>query len=382
MSKDLRVCLDLTSLQSQRTGVDRYLLTLLSGLIKLGETDVALTVLVNRGDRDEIEDIACNAATVVTASPGGRLGRIFSLACAVPAFTIRNGFNVVHSPSFIMPPVRAGSKHVVTVLDMTTHTRPECHTRLRRSLAFRAAVSSSIRRADLVLVPTNHVRNDVLRLFPTMHEARVRTVPLGLDPSFHFTGNATADRSQELNGDPYILFVGTFEPRKNLRILLDAYRRAVTTRGLRHRLVIAGPSGWGTMSESSTINTPWFREHVDLVGYVPQRELVGLFRGASLFVYPSIEEGFGYPPLEAMACGTPVIAGSTSSLIENLEGAAVLIAPDDPDALAEAIFNLANNQEHQNALRTRGLEKARQFTEEATARRTLECYRELARYDG
>lgn len=181
---------------------------------------------------------------------------------------------------------------------------------------------------------------------------------------------------------PYILYVGTLEPRKNLPALVESYRRLVEAGAIKERLVLAGKLGWGYEALLEQIRVPALRGRVHLAGYVDQKDLPAVYAGARLFVYPSLHEGFGFPPLEAMACGVPVISTRSSSLAENLEGAAELVAPGDISGLADAMQRLLADHTLRAKRQGQGLEQARQYRWEQTARETVKSYQaamEMAR---
>jgi alpha-1,3-rhamnosyl/mannosyltransferase len=177
---------------------------------------------------------------------------------------------------------------------------------------------------------------------------------------------------------PYILYVGTIEPRKNLPCLVESYRQLIAKGDIREHLILAGRQGWDYQALLAQVNSPALRGRVLLPGYVPQGDLPWLYAGARLFVYPSLQEGFGFPPLEAMACGVPTIASLSSSLAENLRGAAELVPPDDGEALTAAMRRLLEDEQLHAQYRTLGLARAAQFRWEETARQTLNCYKALA----
>jgi alpha-1,3-rhamnosyl/mannosyltransferase len=156
--------------------------------------------------------------------------------------------------------------------------------------------------------------------------------------------------------------------------LVEAYRRLVEAGAIKEHLVLAGKLGWGYEALLTQVSLPSLRGKVHLAGYVDQKDLPAVYAGARLFVYPSLHEGFGFPPLEAMACGVPVISTRSSSLAENLARAAELVAPDDIAGLAAAMQRLLTDDTLRAARRTLGLEQARQYRWERTARETLESY--------
>ena len=174
----------------------------------------------------------------------------------------------------------------------------------------------------------------------------------------------------------FILYVGTLEPRKNLNTLLEAY--AV----LRHSLpevglVIAGGKGWLYESFFARLRTLDLEPHVTLTGFVPEADLPALINCAEVFAYPSVFEGFGLPPLEAMACGMPVVVSNASSLPEVVGEAGLSLAPRDISAWVEALSGVLLNPALRADLRARGLQRAAQFTWQAAARQTLALYQDL-----
>jgi glycosyltransferase involved in cell wall biosynthesis len=192
-------------------------------------------------------------------------------------------------------------------------------------------------------------------------------------------GAASARDLQRLGvRSPYILFVGTLEPRKNVELLLDSYRDLVFGDGIAEHLVLAGKWGWGGRGLKRRLNSAELHSRVHRIGYVRQAVLPELYARASVFIYPSREEGFGLPPLEAMACGTPTVASDAPALAENLGGAAELPPVGDRVALAAAIRGVLRDERRRAQLRERGLARAARFRWEATAQATLACYADLA----
>lgn len=369
----LRVGIDLTALQPVATGVDNCLLRLVAHLALLdGETCYEL--FVNRADRHRLPGLPGNFRLHAWGARPRSL-RLALQQLVLPAAAAALRLDVLHSPSFFMPLLRGRRpRHALSVYDMTFFSRPRTHSLLRGSAAFRFGVRASIERADLVVVPSAHVRADVLARLPAVSPARVRVVAPGVGEEFHPRAAIGAPA-----GPPYILCVGTLQPRKDLPTLVDAYRRLVTSEERPEHLVLAGQPGWGMRDLLRRLDAPALRGRVHLAGYVAQADLPRLYAGSRLFVFPSLEEGFGFPPLEAMASGVPTIASDTSAMAENLRGAAELVPPGDAAAWAAAMARLLHDEDARRQLRRRGLERAACFRWEDTARRTLDCYRALAR---
>jgi len=198
------------------------------------------------------------------------------------------------------------------------------------------------------------------------------------DPRFKFLRDKEAARSYILHQygikDPFILYVGTLEPRKNIPTLIHAFAK-VKKDGFPQKLLLIGGKGWKYEEIFSAINELSLTDQILIPGYVPDEDLVYFYNVADLFVYPSLYEGFGLPPLEAMACGTPVITSNKSSLPEVVGDAALLVDPLDVRALAGAIERVLANEELRAQLSERGLKRAKFFSWKKTAERTWEVYR-------
>jgi glycosyltransferase involved in cell wall biosynthesis len=215
---------------------------------------------------------------------------------------------------------------------------------------------------------------------PDLSRSKVRVIPGGIGEEFRVYPREAIQNTLERLGLPasYILYVGTIEPRKNLPLLVQSYKQLVTMGKTKEHLVLVGRLGWGYDAVLKQIESPELKHRVHLVGYVHQHDLPLVYAGATLFVYPSLQEGFGFPPLEAMACGVPTISSQTSSLIENLQGAAILVPPDDQESLTEAMDQLLNDEASRDQYRQEGIARAAAFRWEETARRTIQCYQEIA----
>jgi len=375
----LHIGIDLTALLPQSTGVDVSLIGLASGLARI-DGDNRYTLFMNAEDRNSRFESLPTNFRILASSLRPRAARLAFQQVGLPVLTRTLGIDVLHSPSFIMPMISGRARHVLTIHDMTSFSNPEWHTALRSSRPYRRAVEMSIRKADLVLVPSAHVRQMVLGQVRDLPPDSVRVIPWGLSPDFRVCEQQETQKVLERLGLPkrFVLFVGTLEPRKNLGSLLHAFELLTDHHEVPEHLVIAGATGWGMKEIRRRIDNGGTDGRIHYLDYIPQETLPHLYASARLFVYPSFEEGFGFPPLEAMACGTPAIASTTSSLAENLGDAAILVAPDDPAALADAMHKLLSDDATHSNYRQRGLECVSRFSWPKAAQRTLECYRDVS----
>jgi glycosyltransferase involved in cell wall biosynthesis len=380
--RDLRVGIDLTARLPVATGVDNYLEQLVLALARVAgdEGSFRFFLFLARGDRRLAAAPLGSRFERSSWCPRTRLVRLPFQQLGLPLLARRLGLDVLHSPSFIQPLWRAGVAHVLTVYDTTIFTLAPLHNALHRSAAYRWAVATSMRRADRITVPSRWVRSEVERLMPELESARVRVTRPGVSADFAPRGEHEIESALARLGvrRPYVLSVGTLEPRKNLRRLVVAFDRLVRA-GAPEDLVLAGRLGWGYHDVLDEISARKLSGRVHLLGYVEQAALPALMSGARAFAYPSLHEGFGFPPLEAMACGTPTVAGASSSLVENLDGAAELADPEDPDSIAEALGRLLGDDALWRRRREEGLRRAAEFDWDRTARETLAVYREAAR---
>ena len=357
----------------RRAGVSRYI----EALVRyLPDTDPSLELVVftnNASYRSAREQIATRVTWAVSCLPTQRPPvRILWEQCLAPAATRRWRLDLLHAPVNVVP--LAGPRPLVlTVHDLAFLRYPEHYPPLKqRYLA--ALTRRSARGADLVIAVSGQTREDVVELCGVRPE-KIVVVPNGVDASLRPVRDADVLQAfRQAHGLPneFVLFLGTLQPRKNLEGLLRAYARARAELPL----VVAGARGWRESRIFQLVKELDLVDRVRFTGYVRPEDLPLWYSAATAFVYPSLYEGFGLPVLEAMACGTPVITSATSSLPEVAGDAAILVDPRDTDALARALRELAGSPRLRAELSAAGLERARAFSWERTARETLQAYRQ------
>lgn len=304
-----------------------------------------------------------------------------------PRALAEDGIDVAHT-QYNIPLLGAPCPVVTTVHDITFALFPELFAARDRRI-LNALIPRSLQRAAHVIADSECTRRDILRRYKTrVTPEKVTTILLAADKRFQIPLNgqesawAAVNTQYELSDQPYILSVGVLQPRKNLGVLLDAF--ALVKLGPvapPHKLLIVGKRGWLGQELDRQIAhlPPKVTDDIVWAGYVPDNALPTLYGGAGALCYPSRYEGFGLPPLEAMACGCPVLCSRTSSLPEVVGDAGVLLPPDDSTAWAHALEKLLTQPGVLARWRERGPARAAQFSWAETARQTLKVYTECRR---
>ncbi len=299
------------------------------------------------------------------------------LGVPLPVEIFTGGVDIFHAPDFVLPPVR-GAKTIVTVHDLSFMRTPHCAPpRLRAYL--NEVVPRSIGRADVILADSQNTRHDIIALLDVAPE-KIAVVPAGVESRFRPIDQAAelerVQRHYKLER-PFILSVGTLEPRKNFVGLIEAYKLLGEARNRDLKLVIAGGKGWLYEEIFATVERLNLNERVIFPGFVADEDLPALYNLAQLFAFPSFYEGFGLPPLEAMACGTPVVTSNSSSLPEVVGQAGIMVEAQDTEGLAQAMERVSNDEDLRRSMREAGLRQAKQFTWEEAVKKLLKAYRRL-----
>jgi glycosyltransferase involved in cell wall biosynthesis len=289
--------------------------------------------------------------------------------------------DLVHSTTFCVPGFRDGKKRlVVTVYDVSFITHPECHMQANIDHCL-TGTREAVERADAIIAISKHTKKDLVEYFGAPEE-KVTVTRLAAGGSFRRVEDANAaGEIRRKYGLPqgFVLFLGSLEPRKNVKTLFRAYSMLPKKARDKARLVIAGGKGWLNNDIKTQIEEFGISGQTCFTGYVAQEDLPAIYSMASVFVYPSLYEGFGLPILEAMGCGCPVITSNVSSMPEVAGDAGVLIDPFDAHALSKAIQEVLADEGLRARLSAAGIERAKQFSWEKTARETLEVYNKVVR---
>ncbi len=365
----MRVGIDARLLAYGHGGIARYVEELTSAIAHR-HTNVDLRILRSRKDPTSHHDRVARLWT----PPHHRFEHV-----TLPLELAVQRLDIVHSPDHVAP-LPLGYHTVVSVHDLAFLLFPDTHT--EESRRYYQQMQASLDRAARIITVSQQTRSDLLAHTP-VDPSRVTTIYNGIHPRFHPRPDGVVTPEEHLVLDRfglpegYMLTVGTISPRKNLMTLLDALARLRP----RHRslhLAVVGEHGWLTQPTLDRIRTLGLQRTVHLLGGVDEADLVTLYRSARLFVYPSLYEGFAFPPLEAMACGTPVVTSSSGSIPEVTGDAAILVDSRDAGRLAWEIEETLANRERRQQLRERGLQRARLFTWERCAQETVAVYRAVA----
>ncbi len=298
----------------------------------------------------------------------------------LPILAWRNKIDVLHSPASVSPFILS-CPSVLTIHDVTAFMFPELTPPIFRYY-WDITFKMSARVAHLIITVSHSAKKDLVK-FLGISEEKIEVIYHGSEPETAHLKNKSYLGPAENKGEsdaPYILWVGRMYHHKNLTRLLYAYNKLIKTyQGIKHRLVLCGMKGWGYPSFAKTMEDLNLQDKVIFKGYVPDDELKLMYSNASLFAFPSLAEGFGFPILEAMSCGTPVVTSNCGAMAEIAEDAALLVDPYDVDEIAEAMYRVLTDENLRKDLIKKGLERASQFSWERTARETLAVYKKACK---
>ena len=374
----VRVSLDATAVPARPAGAGRYVIELCAALSR--RDDVAVTVVSRAGDEARWRPRSAGTDGLGRA-PGPRPLRLAWEQLRLPELLGRLSVDVHHGPHYTMPG-RAALPRVVTVHDLSLVEHPGWH-QLAKVLFFRRAIRVAAEQADAIVAVSSATAERLHAIFSP--RGMVHVIPHGvdharfrpLDPDDADGGVLDRAALRRIGAvPPYVAFVGTLEPRKDVPTLVRAFDRlAAAVPGL--TLVLAGGRGWGTRAVEGAVKAAIHGGRVRLAGYISEEQKAALLRGAAAVAYPSLEEGFGLPALEAMACGAPLVTTKGSAMEEVTGDGAFLIPPGDPAALAEALEAAILGGPEVDRRRARALETAARYTWDASAADHVDVYRSV-----
>jgi glycosyltransferase involved in cell wall biosynthesis len=372
----VRVCIDISPALHPGAGIGRYARELTASLLKLGRNNNYLGFYNQTSEtlhEDPLFHELPHLRLIVPNKPW-RLMALTSQGSHVSLDRLFPHVDLFHGTDNLMP-YFSRIKTVFTLHDLSFRFFPETLTTLNR-LFLSLAMPLFLKNADAVISVSENSKKDAVRLYGIPQE-KITVVHLAARGLFHQPcdpESLSLIRRRYGLPEQYFLYVGTLEPRKNLSVLLDAFRQAALPE---HKLVMAGKKGWLYESIFTKLKNLNLEEKVIFTGLTRDEDLRALYGGATAFLFPSLYEGFGIPVLEAMASGTPVICSNTSSLPEVAGNAALTLSPTDIRGWKEAMEGIARNGSLRLDLIGRGLLRAREFTWDRVAEETAAVYEEV-----
>lgn len=282
-----------------------------------------------------------------------------------------DGINILHLPVYFenIPYLRKG-KNILTIHDVVPLID---HNISNNGLVdYFHTLKKEISKIDMFIAVSEHTKKDIIKHLD-VPEHKIRVIYEAADESYRYVQDHSIIKNK-YGFDKYILFVGTLEPRKNIPNLIKAFSKL---KSCDYKLVIVGKKGWKYEEIFKLVESLSLSDRIEFLGYISDKELPALYSAATLFVYPSLYEGFGLPPLEAMACGSPVIVSNKSSLPEVVGDAGILIEPEDIDGIADAMKRIIQQPLLRKELSEKGLQQAKKFSWTRCAQETIGIYREV-----
>ncbi|HOX39912.1 MAG TPA: glycosyltransferase family 1 protein [Candidatus Brocadiia bacterium] len=373
----MRIAIDALNLKPGGGGVEWYLRHLLTALSRKSG-DAEFTVFLNENPGEPFPPTRKGFDCIKVSSIGGnRLCRSFYQQTRLDKVSRSAGADVLHCGAYVCP-VRHKLPIVVTAHDILAISHPEFCKPLN-AFHYKMILPLCLKSAQAIVVPSTWTREQIIWRMPKL-EGRIKVISPGVAPEF--TAEIKEEDVSKVLGRlgvrrPFILFAGSLEPKKNPGAMAAAFGILKRRHGIPHSLVIAGRINWGVDAALAALKS--MGDDVRLLGPVATGDLACLYRSADLMIFPSFAEGFGIPPLEAMACGCPVVASDIPPIVESLGDSAVLVPAAHHEAIAESAARIFSDEAFRQSLIEAGKRRASGFTWEATAQSYLKTYREIAR---
>ncbi len=375
----MRIGIDARLVYYSQAGISQYTLRLIQGLAESGGKpryrENEFFILQSRKDKHTIVDKP-NFKRVSLWTPSHHRLEQVALRVEISGLDL----DVLHSPDFI-PPFRRHCKSIITIHDLAFLLYP--HFLTKDSARYYSQIDEAVKRTDHIIAVSESTRQDTIHLLGAP-EHKITVIYESANPIYRPVSNQEileqTKSKYHITGD-FILFVSTIEPRKNLPTLLKAYRQLLDSYKRDVKLAVVGRRGWLSNEVFTLVDELKLTNDVLFLGRVPVEDLLHLYNAARLLVQPSFYEGFGLPPLEAMACGTPVVVSNVSSLPEVVGDAGLLVDPEDVSELTVAIWRVLTDDTLRAELIAKGLKRAQCFSWEKTALETLELYQRVGQSD-
>ncbi len=371
----MRIGFDITPITATRTGVGNYCYYLLKQLVRMAP-DYVFTGFSSGSARVQLDELEGAVAHRHLAVPTRLLYQLWTVLRAPNVDRLLGGVDIYHATNFFLPPTRT-ARRVVTIHDLAFLAVPHlCDPKSVRP--FSKGMRRFAAEADAIMAYSECTKRDIVN-YLRIDPEKVTVAPMAVDEDFvPVTGDDASAWVEEHYGirQPYLLFVSTIEPRKNVAGLVRAF--ALLAKDIPHNLVLVGSEGWQADATLRLIDDLNLTGRVIRPGFVPHSKLPAFYGAADAFVFPTFYEGFGLPLLEAMVCGCPVVTSNSSSIPEVTGDAAIQTNADDIEGIAGGVRKVLEDRDLRERMIARGRDHARKFSWQACAETTLEVYRRLA----
>lgn len=365
----MRIGIDVNDLHRPTTGIGRYILALVDSLGK--DKPKEELFLFYKDDVGPIQESNVKMFQQVSRS------ETFWGQYWLPRMARKTRADILHCPS-VRAPLFCSTPVVITVHDVIFKKYPQYFRRFDRNY-MNILYSMVLRKCGHIIAVSQCTKNDIIKYYK-IPPKKITVVHNGIESKFHPVNRETAVSALKEAGfsvpERFILFVGTIEPRKNVLSLIKAFEKARKT-GIEHELVIIGKKGWIYEDVFNYLDTSSYVKYIHFFGHIEDSLLPSVYSLASIFVYPSLYEGFGYPVIESMACGTPVIVNDTPALVEIADNAAIVVNANSDSLLADAMVQLLGNSAKMEQLKDLGLKRAAELSILKSAQATFKVYKSL-----
>jgi len=365
-------------LNGKYSGVRSSIEMLVRAISNISNHGISIEVIVGKDYKGPLTARNGLSLRPVGVSQGNRLKRIFFENLVLGNYYRRNHFDVFHSPGYILP-LGNFSPAVVTIHDIIALQFPGL-CQAENSAYFNAMLPRTIKGAQRLIAISHQVKADILTRFPEVNPDKISVVYQGINEHFKPVREPAAlqaVRTRYRLPEKFILFVGNIEPKKNLLRMVSVLSELKKHCNVPHKLVLVGRKSWGYDALAAHVQFLGLTEEVYTPGFVEEQDLPALYSLADVFFFPSLYEGFGMPPLEAMACGTPVITSAAGALPETTGGHCFFVDPENTAGMAKTVCDVIADPALKTTYRDRATEWSKKFSWRATAEQTLNEYLNL-----
>lgn len=369
-----RIAVDALLMDEKAAGIGHYAYHVIEGLLKYNQED-QIDIYLSPAMKERFSDRG-NVRFIAPASIRGNQSRLLYELFRFSSILNREKYDLVHFLDYLTPRTRLDMPYIVTVHDISFYRYPQ-YFKYWQGRFKRREFPRGICGAERIVTVSEFTKRDLLNYFPQLPSSKITPILLGVEKHGTLLEDGVAVLEKYKINRPYVLFVGTVEPRKNIITLIKAMTKLWDRGECSHDLVISGKYGWMYNNITEFISRSRHKDKIILTGYVPDEELPYLYKNASLFVYPSVYEGFGLPPVEAMAYGIPVICSDSASLPEAAGDAALYFRAYEIPKLASCIKKVLSNDQLRQQLILKGKRRVMNLTWDKTGKEIVDLYHKL-----